>query len=133
ARFLMLTMHIPLYLWGDAVWTAAYLINRLPSSALQFRTPRSFIPGQSAPSYHKSEGLPPRLFGNVCFVHNIAPSRGKLDPRALRCVFIGYSSTQNGYRCYHPPSRRTYVSYGGTFWERVPYFSPGSFSTLQVQ
>ncbi|KAL8114744.1 hypothetical protein AgCh_021563 [Apium graveolens] len=62
--------------------TAAYLINYLPSSFLQFGTPMSFVP---APSSHS---LSLRIFGSVCFVHNHSPSRDKLDSRALRCVFI---------------------------------------------
>ena len=125
ARSLMLTMHVPKYLWGEAVMTAAYLINRVPSSVSQFKTPLFFVP---APSTHP---LPLRLFGSVCFVHNHFPSRDKLDSRALRCVFIGYSPTQKGYKCYHPPSHRTFVSHDVTFWESISYFSPGSSSLLQ--
>uniref|UniRef100_A0A2N9EG31 Integrase catalytic domain-containing protein n=1 Tax=Fagus sylvatica TaxID=28930 RepID=A0A2N9EG31_FAGSY len=76
--------HMPTSYWGEAVTAAAYLINRVPSSSLQFQTPFE------CPSSH-------------CL-------RTKLEPRALRCVFVGYALHQKGYRCYHPPSRKLYVT-----------------------
>jgi hypothetical protein len=48
--------------------------------------------------------------------------RSKLDPRILKCAFIGYSSTQMGYKCYHPPSRKYFVSRDVTFHEQESYF-----------
>ena len=48
---------------------------------------------------------------------------GKLDPIALKCVFVGYSFTQKGYKCYHPPTRKLYVSTDVTFVENKSYFS----------
>lgn len=41
--------------------------------------------------------LPPQVF--VC-VHNHGPCFKKLDPRSTKCVFLGYSQAQKGYRCY---------------------------------
>lgn len=40
-----------------------------------------------------SNGLIPRVLGSVSSVHVHSQSRGKLDPRAIQCVFVGYSST----------------------------------------
>lgn len=45
--------------------------------------------------------------------HNIS----KLDPQAIKCVFIEYSPIQKGYKCYHPSTRRLYISIDVTFEE----------------
>ena len=36
---------------------------------------------------------------------------------------MGYSSTQKGYKCYHQPTRKLYISADVTFVENKPYFS----------
>ena len=55
----------------------------------------------------------------------------KLSPRALKCVFIGYSRTQKGYKCFHPTSHKFYVSADVTFFESTPYFSPHGTSLYE--
>ena len=86
----------------EAVLTAAHLINRLPSRILGFKSPMDIL-STFYPNLHTTNNLVPRIFGCVAFVHVHNQNRGKLDPRALKCVFVGYSSTQKGYKCYHPP------------------------------
>ena len=36
--------------------------------------------------------------------------------------FVGYSPTQKGHKCYHPPSRKWFVSMDITFLESHSYF-----------
>ena len=44
-------------------------------------------------------------------------------PLGLVCVFLGYSHTKKGHHCYHPESRRFFVSADVTFFESTAYFS----------
>jgi hypothetical protein len=104
-RALLFHKSVPKQYWGEAVLTAAHLINRLPSPILDFKSPTEILT-TFFPHFKISNNLIPRIFGSVAFVHIHSPNRGKLDPRAIRCIFIGYSSTQKGYKCFHPSTRK---------------------------
>ncbi|TQD71560.1 hypothetical protein C1H46_042906, partial [Malus baccata] len=127
ARSLCSAMHVPKRFWGDAIHTAVFLINRMPSRVLQFQTPI-----QTLSQYHSLPSLlhiPPKVFGCVCYVHVPMQNRDKLDPRAIKCVFIGYSATQKGYRCYYPPTGKFFVSMDVTFREHEEFFSKDDLAT----
>ncbi|CAL2272273.1 unnamed protein product [Prunus armeniaca] len=116
----MLDMCVPHHLWGHAILSTAYLINRTPSWVLDFKTPHDVFGDHVSPvSILK---LPPKVFGCVAYVHVYSHQRSKLDPCALQCVFIDYSSTQKGYKCYHPPTQKMHVTLDVTFHEEVPYY-----------
>lgn len=68
------------------------------------------------PDMATTNNLIPRMFGCVSFVHVHSTDRGKLDPMALRCVFVGY-------KCFHPPSKKFFVSRDVTIHEQESYFS----------
>jgi hypothetical protein len=56
----------------------------MPSRVLDFKTPLQVL----SPPYSTSKCVSPKVFGCVCFVHVHGPTWGKLDPRALKCVFV---------------------------------------------
>ena len=69
--------------------------------------------------------LNPRVFGCTVYVHIPKILRSKLDPCAKRCVFLGYSEFQKGYRCYDPYNWKLHVTLDVSFWESESYYSGG--------
>ena len=43
--------------------------------------------------------------------------RKKLDDKAVKCIFVGYSAKSKGYRLYHPQTKRVLVSRDVVFVE----------------
>ena len=117
-RAMLFQMQVPKSYWSDAVLTACYLINRMPSSVLGGQIPHKVL-FTGRPLY----SLPLRIFGCTCYVHALDPNRSKLDPRSIRCIFLGYSRTQKGYKCYSPSLRRHFVCADVTFNESLPFYS----------
>ena len=85
-RAIMLESYVPVHFWPVAIATATYLTNRLPTKPLAYQTPLDTLSSHvSIPSYHS---LPPWVFGCVVYVHLPKRIRNKLEPRAIKCVFI---------------------------------------------
>ena len=98
---LLFQMHVPKHFWADAVFATCFLIDRIPSSVLNWATPfQTLIPHKSLLS------IEPRVFVCTCFVWHVCPDVSKLDPKSLNCIFLGYSRARRGYRCYCPSLRR---------------------------
>ena len=70
--------------------------------------------------------LPLRVFGSTCFVHNFSPGLDKLSPRSHKCVFLGFTRSQRGYKCFSPFLNRYFVSADVTFNEFSFYFKSQS-------
>ncbi|KAG5561972.1 hypothetical protein RHGRI_004867 [Rhododendron griersonianum] len=117
ARSLLLSSSVPSVLWGEAVLTAAHLLNRMPTPLLSGSSPYERLYGQ-IPNYSLL-----RVFGSTCFVLLPKKDRSKLNARCVVCVFLGYGINQKGYRCYDPVTKKLYVSRHVTFLERLPYFT----------
>ena len=82
-------------LWGQVVFTTCHLINKVSSQVLGLKSPLEMFT-ILFPRFNISHKLLLEVFGCSVFVHIHAHHKGKLDPRALKCVFIEYSSTQKG-------------------------------------
>ena len=127
ARTLLLSYQVPRSYWGEAILTSTHLVNRLPSQRLQFSSPLDRM-NATFLDVRLQTGLLPRVFGCTTYVHDTSLALTKLDARALRCVFVGYSSLHKGYRCYHPSLRRFFISANVTF-EHEPFFGTSSSSS----
>ena len=131
-RALLFQTYVPRSYWGEAVLTATYLINRLSSRVLEGVTPIQLMT-TFYPSIPMLTSLQNRVFGCPAFVHVHSPYRGKLDPRAIKCVFIGYAPNKKGYKCYHPQSRKVYVSKDVTFHETKSFFPSSQLQGESIQ
>ncbi|RDX92614.1 hypothetical protein CR513_25229, partial [Mucuna pruriens] len=77
----------------------------MPSTSLENQIPYSILFPKDK-MYH----VPPKVFGCVCFVHDVFSGRDKLSVRAIKCVFLGYSRLQKWYKYYSPSIKRHYMS-----------------------
>ena len=117
ARSFLLSASDPSALWGEAILTAAHVINRIPTSHNSGLSPFEKLYGY-APVYSSL-----RVFGCTCFVLRPHAERNKLASRSALCVFLGYGVSQKGYRCFDPVSQKLYVSRHVVFLEHIPFFS----------
>ncbi|GJY27382.1 retrovirus-related pol polyprotein from transposon TNT 1-94 [Tanacetum coccineum] len=86
-----LTSRLPKTFWAEATCTAAYLINRSPSTTIKKKTPMEMWSG------HPSDYGMLRIFGCVAYPHD---KQCKLEPRVIKCVLLGYPEGVKGYRLY---------------------------------
>ena len=100
ARTLMIHMSVPKYLWSDAVLSACYLINRMPSYVLDKKSPFSCRYANKKPFSMTS-----RVFGYTYFVQDLSSRLDKLSPKSIKCVFVRYFRTQKEYAAIIPSPR----------------------------
>ena len=78
ARALLFQIHVPKHFWVDDFSIAYFLINQMPSSAMDWVTPfQTLFP-------HKSLfPIEPQVFECTCFVWDVHPHVSKLDASSL--------------------------------------------------
>ncbi|CAH9115704.1 unnamed protein product, partial [Cuscuta europaea] len=117
----MFSAKIPKYLWGEAVLHATYLINRMPSKTLGFKTPIDTLQ-TCFPETRLINSLPIKIFGCTVFITNPDRTASKFDPKGKKCVFLGLSSTQKGYKCFDPITKKMFITMNTVFVEYQPFF-----------
>jgi len=90
-RCMLLGAGLPKSFWGEALTITAYLINRCPSTGIDFKTPMEVWSGK--PADYSSL----KVFGALAYAHI---KQDKLEPRALICVFIGFPEGVKGYKLW---------------------------------
>jgi len=95
--------------WAEAVTYAQHLINRLPSSAIDGKTPLEVWSGKPATDYNSLH-----VFGSTAYYHVV---ESKLDPRAKKALFMGFNPGVKGYRLWCLEAKKTIISRDVTFDE----------------
>ncbi|KAL0298186.1 UNVERIFIED_CONTAM: Copia protein [Sesamum angustifolium] len=104
ARSMIAQANLPISFWGDAILTAAFILNRVPSKSIP-STPYEVWHGRKP----NLEGLRP--WGLAGFVHSTSHQYGKLGPRASKLIFIRYREHSKDYVMYgeYPNKRMTEI------------------------
>ena len=76
----------------------------MPSKALSFETPLDMLV-DSFPRYRYFPQNPFKIFQSSASVYIRDHKRGKFDPRTVECIFLGYSPTPKGYKCFDTTTR----------------------------
>ena len=96
-RTMLVGMNVPMYLWSDVVLTGTFLVNRLQSTTLN----GAILVQRLIPKVELFS-LPPRVFECTAFVQEHTPRLSKLDPRALKGIFMVTLRIRKGYCVYFP-------------------------------
>ena len=99
----------PISLWGYALETAAFLLNRIPLKAVE-KTPYELWTG-------KRPGLSfLKIWGCEAYVK--CQASDKLSSQSNKCLFVGYPKETKGYYFYIPSENKVFVARNGVFLER---------------
>lgn len=90
-RCILSNAGLPKPFWAEGAVTVAYLINRCPSTALNFKTLEEVW--THSPSYYTRL----KMFGCLAYLHM---KQGKLEPRALKGIFLGYPKGVKSYKIW---------------------------------
>lgn len=127
ARALLHHASLPQRFWGEAVLTATHLINRLPSIVLKWKCPVEILTNKR-PDFSRL-----KIFGCLCFVSNLDPHKRKFDPRAKKCVFLGYVPNCKGYKVFDLQDQKVLVSRDVVFYEdKFPFQDTSLHETHDV-
>lgn len=116
-KALMAEKNMPHCYWAEVVFMAVYIMNMTPTAAVHDVTPEERFSGKKPDLSHL------KVFGCIGYVHVPDELRMKLDPKVEKCIFIGYSLEQKGYKCYNPVTRQVKVSRDVVFDEMSTWYA----------
>ena len=120
ARTMLIASGLPPRLWAEAINCAVYILNRLPTSALENITPYEALEKKKPELGHI------RVFGCDAYVYDEkAKSKGKMAPCAWIGKLVGYKGT-NQYRIYDPIKRVIHIRRDVVFNEALQQMDTNS-------
>jgi hypothetical protein len=103
-RALLFQANLPKTFWSFAIQHATYLINRLPSTVLQHKSPYELLHGTP----FSLENL--KVFGSLAYASTLKNNRTKLEPRSRKCIFLGYKQGVKGLLLYDLNTKEIFLS-----------------------
>lgn len=88
---MLISSGLPQNLWGDAILSANYILNRIPQKKTN-KTPYELWKGRM-PTYKYL-----KVWGCLAKVAVPTPKKVKIGPKTVDCVFIGYAHNSSAYR-----------------------------------
>ena len=119
---LLFEKSVPKSYLGEAVLIVAYLFIWLPSKVLGNKALVNVL-SEFFTDYHWFSKISPKVFICVSFVHIHAQSHGKLILELVNVSFIGYSPIKKGHKCYHPTSKKFFISINVNSAQNHPFFT----------
>lgn len=89
-RSMMAQANLPISFWGDALLTATYVLNRVPSKSVASTPYELWTDRKPSLDY-----LWP--WGSMAYVLDSSHKYRKLGPRGKKCIFIRYFDVSKGY------------------------------------
>ncbi|KAL0561699.1 hypothetical protein IC582_002139 [Cucumis melo] len=96
--------------WVEVVNTACYIVNCSPSTAIELKTPMQMWTGKPA------DYLNLYIFGSAVYVMYNTQETTKLDPKARRCLFLGYADGEKD-RLWDSTAHKVIISRDVIFME----------------
>lgn len=90
--------------FGHMQFVILFTSNRMPTPVLKNKT-----------HFEMSRGVPPtfldlKVFGCLSYASTLTQHRTKLDPRAKKCLFLGYKPGTKGYLLFYLHTRETFCN-----------------------
>ncbi|GKC56666.1 retrotransposon protein, putative, ty1-copia subclass [Tanacetum coccineum] len=127
-RSMMSQTTLPKSFWDYALESAARILNMVPTKKVD-KTPYEVWHGQAPKlSYLKVWGC------EALVKRDTLTKPDKLEPRSIKCIFVGYPKEMMGYSFYYPPKNKVFVARNAEFLENslITQEASGSLEDLKI-
>ena len=114
-RSMLKEKNLPRELWGEAVNTVVYLLNRASTRSLKGLTPYEAWIGRKPSVEHLG------IFGSVVHVKCTKVPQKKLEDRSSPMVFVGYEIGTKAYQCFDQVNGSLHISRDVVFEENAKW------------